>query len=49
MQSFPWIYDEDDAFKANAKGLRRASDAGIESLIDLTPLISAPRSRCSRR
>jgi phosphotriesterase-related protein len=37
MQSFPWIYDEDDAFKENVQALRRASDAGIEALIDLTP------------
>jgi phosphotriesterase-related protein len=37
MQSFPWIYDEDDAVKANLEALRRARDAGIASLIDLTP------------
>jgi len=37
MQSFPWIYDEDDAFKENVKALRRASEAGIEGLVDLTP------------
>jgi phosphotriesterase-related protein len=37
MQSFPWIYDEDAAVKANLEALRRARDAGIASLIDLTP------------
>jgi phosphotriesterase-related protein len=37
MQSFPWIYDEDDAVEANLGALRRARDAGIDSLIDLTP------------
>jgi len=37
MQSFPWIYDEDDALKENVGALRRASDAGIAGLIDLTP------------
>jgi phosphotriesterase-related protein len=37
MQSFPWIYDEDDAVQANIAALRRARDAGIDSLIDLTP------------
>jgi phosphotriesterase-related protein len=37
MQSFPWIYDEDDAFKESVRALRRASEAGIESLVDLTP------------
>jgi phosphotriesterase-related protein len=37
MQSFPWIYDEDDAVAANLAALRRARDAGIDSLIDLTP------------
>jgi phosphotriesterase-related protein len=37
MQSFPWIYDEADAVKANLDALRRARDAGITSLIDLTP------------
>lgn len=37
MQSFPWIYDEDDAVKANLEALGRARAAGIDSLIDLTP------------
>src|ERR1700753_2703803 len=37
MQSFPWIYDEADALKGNIDALRRARDAGIASLIDLTP------------
>lgn len=37
MQSFPSIYDEDDAFKANLEALRRAREAGIGGLIDLTP------------
>jgi phosphotriesterase-related protein len=37
MQSFPWIYDEADALKANLDALRRAGDAGITSMIDLTP------------
>jgi phosphotriesterase-related protein len=37
MQSFPWIYDEDDAVAANLAALRRAREAGIDSLIDLTP------------
>jgi phosphotriesterase-related protein len=37
MQSFPWVYDEDDALKASVEALRRARDAGIDSMIDLTP------------
>ena len=37
MQSFPWIYDEASALKANVEALHRARDAGITSLIDLTP------------
>ncbi len=37
MQSFPWIYNEDDAVKASLEALRRARDAGIVSMIDLTP------------
>src|ERR1700722_15317801 len=37
MQSFPWVYNEDDAVKANVEALRRAKDAGINSMIDLTP------------
>jgi phosphotriesterase-related protein len=37
MQSFPWIYNEDDALKASLEALRRARDAGIASMIDLTP------------
>jgi phosphotriesterase-related protein len=37
MQSFPWVYDEADALKANVEALRRVGDAGVTSLIDLTP------------
>lgn len=37
MQAFPWIYDEDTAVAKNVEALRRAKDAGIDSLIDLTP------------
>jgi phosphotriesterase-related protein len=37
MQAFPWMYDEDEAVKANLEALRSARDAGIEGLIDLTP------------
>jgi phosphotriesterase-related protein len=37
MQSFPWIYDEGDAVTADLGALRRAREAGIDSLIDLTP------------
>ena len=37
MQSFPWIYDEADALKASLDALRRAGNAGISSVIDLTP------------
>jgi phosphotriesterase-related protein len=37
MQSFPLIYNEDDAVKANVEALSRARDAGIDSMIDLTP------------
>ena len=37
MQSFPWIYNEDDAVKANVEALLRVRDAGINSMIDLTP------------
>jgi phosphotriesterase-related protein len=37
MAQFPWIYDEDDAVTANIEALRRAKDAGIVSIIDLTP------------
>jgi phosphotriesterase-related protein len=36
MQMFPWIYVEDDAVAANVAALRRARDAGITALIDLT-------------
>jgi phosphotriesterase-related protein len=37
MQSFPWIYNEDDAVKANIEALQRVREAGVDSLIDLTP------------
>jgi phosphotriesterase-related protein len=37
MQQFPWIYDENDAVTANIAALRRVKDAGVSSLIDLTP------------
>jgi hypothetical protein len=36
MQSFPWIYDVDDALKASLDALNRAAAAGINSMIDLT-------------
>lgn len=38
MERLPWIYDEAEAFAANVAALRRVKLAGIESLIDLTPL-----------
>jgi phosphotriesterase-related protein len=38
MERLPWIYDESDAVAANVEALRRAKAAGIDSLIDLTPL-----------
>lgn len=37
MERFAWIYDEDDAVTANVAALRRLKDAGVTSLIDLTP------------
>ena len=37
MERFPWIYDEDDAVAANVAALRRLKDAGVDSIIDLTP------------
>jgi phosphotriesterase-related protein len=38
MERLPWIYDENDAVTANVEALRRVKAAGINSLIDLTPL-----------
>jgi phosphotriesterase-related protein len=38
MERLPWIYDEADAVAANVEALRRLKAAGIDSLIDLTPL-----------
>jgi phosphotriesterase-related protein len=37
MERFPWIYDEDDAVRLNLEGLKKVKDAGIASIIDLTP------------
>ena len=37
MEQFPWIYNEDDGVVVGAAALRRAKDAGIDSIIDLTP------------
>lgn len=37
MERLPGIYDEDQAVTANVRALRRAKDAGVASLIDLTP------------
>ena len=38
MERLPWIYDESEAVAANVEALCRAKAAGIDSLIDLTPL-----------
>lgn len=38
MERLPWIYDEARAVAANVAALRRVKAAGIDSLIDLTPL-----------
>ena len=38
MDRVPGIFDEDDAVAGNVEALGRAKDAGIDSLIDLTPL-----------
>ncbi len=37
MERFPWIYNEAEGVAANVEALRRLKDAGIDSLIDLTP------------
>ncbi|MGD9893495.1 MAG: hypothetical protein AB7U18_19605, partial [Dehalococcoidia bacterium] len=38
MERLPWIYDESEAVAGNLDALRRVKAAGIDSLIDLTPL-----------
>ena len=38
MERVPGLYDEDDAVEANVEALKRVKAAGIESVIDLTPL-----------
>lgn len=38
MERLPWIYSEDEAVAAGVEALRRAKAAGIDSVIDLTPL-----------
>jgi phosphotriesterase-related protein len=38
MERLPWIYDESEAVAANVEALGRVKAAGINSLIDLTPL-----------
>jgi phosphotriesterase-related protein len=38
MERLPWVYDETEAVAANVEALQRAKAAGIDSLIDLTPL-----------
>jgi phosphotriesterase-related protein len=37
MEKYPWIYDEAEGVAANIEALRRLREAGIDSLIDLTP------------
>ncbi len=38
MERYPWIYDANEALSVNAEALRRAKAAGIDTLIDLTPM-----------
>lgn len=38
MERLPGLYDEDEAVAANVEALRRVKAAGIDTLIDLTPL-----------
>ncbi len=38
MERLPWVYNEDEAVAACVEALRRAKAAGIDSVIDLTPL-----------
>ena len=38
MERVPGLYDEADALEANVEALKRVKTAGIETIIDLTPL-----------
>lgn len=38
MERQPWIYDEAEGMAANVEALKQAKQAGITSLIDLTPM-----------
>jgi len=38
MERYPWIYDANDALSINLEALGRAKAAGIDTLIDLTPM-----------
>jgi len=37
MERLPWVFNLDDAVDANVEALKRVKQAGIASLIDLTP------------
>jgi phosphotriesterase-related protein len=49
MERLPWIYDEDEAVAANVEALQRVKAAGIDSLIDLTPLDLGRQARLFQR
>ncbi len=38
MERLPWVYNEDDCVNAGIDALRRARAAGVDSILDLTPL-----------
>jgi phosphotriesterase-related protein len=38
MERLPWVYDEDRCVAAGVDGLRQAKAAGIDAILDLTPL-----------
>ena len=38
MERIPGLYDEDDAVEANVEALKRVKAAGIDTVIDLTPV-----------
>jgi phosphotriesterase-related protein len=49
MERLPWIYNEDDAVGSSVEALRRVKAAGIDSLIDLTPLDLGRQARLFQR
>jgi len=38
MERLPWVYNEDDCVAGGVEALQKAKTAGIDSIIDLTPL-----------